>query len=183
MASIRLLAHQVKMAGKSPAAIGLAAALARAKAERGITSSAAAPRPAASSRVIAIKDIAAKDLVATLSPKQLKGLAAAMGKQSGASVWAAPATQVAQTAEQARAEMREAIAASQGKTIAPAKATAPAPAPKPAIASIPAKTTSTKAGDVWGSAIARMGKPAALSASKASMAPWDKVIDRMKAAR
>lgn len=106
---------------------------------------------------------------------------AAAPKPATAPVTTAKAPQRPQTVTEARAEMRQAIAASQGKTIAPAKATAPAP--QPAIASTPAKTTSTKASDVWGSAIARMGKPAALSASKASMAPWDKVIDRMKAAR
>jgi hypothetical protein len=62
------------------------------------------------------------------------------------------------------------------------KAGATGTPPALASASTSAKSASAaKGGDVWGSAIARMGKPAALSAAKASMAPWDKVIGRMKA--
>jgi hypothetical protein len=124
-----------------------------------------------------MSEFSAKDLAALSKPLSAK----ASTPQAKAPAKPAAAPLQPQTAEQARAEMRQAIAASQGKTIAPAKAAAPAP--KPASTSTPAKATSTKAGDVWGSAIARMGKPAALNASKASMAPWDKVIDRMKAAR
>lgn len=59
------------------------------------------------------------------------------------------------------------------KTSAPAKASAPARA-----SALAPKAASTA---VWDKAIASMGKPPKLAASKASMGPWDTVIGRMSA--
>lgn len=91
----------------------------------------------------ALSEVSAKGLAA-MPQDQQQAVSAALGKAKSAMVSTpkantpakpAAAPQRAQTEEQARAEMRHAIASSQGNPVELAKAVAPAIAPKPAISS------------------------------------------------
>lgn len=184
--SLRLAAHQAEMAGETAAAIGLRAALARARATgpagtKGTASERAGHR--SSSRIRMFDGMSGAEIARCLPANQRAEIGAMLGvKKAGpAAASAAPAAKP-KTEVEARAEIRAAIAESRGeKPIAPAQATSVRTV-TPAVTAAPKKLDAQA---IWDKAISAnnhgcsLGENAASTATtkaKASPNIWDRAI-------
>lgn len=163
--SSRLAAYRARLDGSTPAQAGLAAALARTDCH---------PAP------LAARTVPTPRTVAPAKPKATTGITGDRVKIVANAVANDPAL-AGKAGDAINFLADPAFAGVTGQGIVKLlNAGATGTPPALASASNFTKPTSTATSpDVWAGAIARMGKPAALGASKASMAPWEKVIGRM----
>lgn len=190
MTSLRLAAYQAQKAGYGSAAEGLARALARNASP--VQTIAAIPAADLTKSITATQ----RGAVATTLPKQgvvpanpkatsatgdrVKIVAEAVAKDSALKGKAGDA--IAMLADPDLAGLTGAAVVKSLK--AGVTASPPAPAASKAAASTRTAVPAPKAAStaVWDKAIAGMGKPPKLAATKASMTAWDNVIGRMKGA-
>lgn len=166
--SLRLQVHQARNAGTTPKAEGLA----RATAEG--TMPTANQRGAVATALAKEGTVPAKPKATSATGDRVKIVAAAVEKDPALKGKAGDAINF--LADPAFADVT-----GQG-VVKLLKAGATGTSPAPASASTPANPTGTATNsDVWGSAIARMGKPPRLAAANASATVWGNVIGRMKA--
>lgn len=174
--SSRLAAYRARLNGHSAAQIGIAAALARNNS------------PLAARTVPTSTTAKTKANATTTKPRdRVKVVADAVANDPGCKGKAAIAIKMLADPDYANVsgsgivKMIKAGASADAPTPqgAPHKTSVPAKASAPARASAPAPKAASTA--VWDKAIASIGKPPKLAASKASMGPWDTVIGRMSA--